>query len=81
MTDSSASGDGESAEDETPRGAQKPETLDSRESVETAESEAPEEDEIPPEARDDEDERYEDRYGEARKVENPDQHRDEEAYD
>lgn len=71
MTESSDSE--ATADDETPRGASKPEELEDREEAGGGESD------IPPEARDREGE-Y-DEYGEAREIANPDQHRDDEAYD
>ncbi|MFB6113420.1 MAG: hypothetical protein ABEJ58_04865 [Halodesulfurarchaeum sp.] len=75
MTDTSDSSEGATAEDETPRGAEEPETLEDR--GETGDGE--EQEDIPPEARDDSDQ-YRDKYDEAREVANPDQHRDEESY-
>ncbi|AXG11591.1 hypothetical protein [Haloplanus rubicundus] len=71
MTQSSDSG--ATAEDETPRGAPKPEELDGREDGEESGED------IPPEAR--EEKEYDDEYVEAREIANPDQHRDDEAYD
>ncbi len=73
MTDSSDSDDEATAEDETPLGAAKPEELEGREKEEG-------ENKIPPGVRDDED-LGPDKYGEAREIANPDQHRDEEEYD
>jgi hypothetical protein len=73
VTDSSDSDHEATAEDETPRGAAKPEELDGRGGEER-------ESEIPPEVRDDDD-FDRDMYGEAREIVDPDQHRDEEEYD
>lgn len=74
MTDSSDTDDEATAEEETPRGAAKPEELEGRGRAGANESE------IPPGIRDDE-ELENDKYGAAREIANPDQHRDEEAYD
>jgi hypothetical protein len=73
VTDSSDADDGATAEDETLLGAAKPEKLDGRGGVEG-------ESEIPPGVREDEN-LDRDKYGEAREIVNPDQHRDEEEYD
>ncbi|MFB6070670.1 MAG: hypothetical protein ABEJ76_06555 [Halanaeroarchaeum sp.] len=69
--------DGATADDETARGADRPEELDTRE---RDDDEAQGDEELPPEAREDDD-YYEDKYDEAREVANPDQHRDDEPYD
>jgi hypothetical protein len=76
VTDSTGDDDGATAESdsETPRGAPKPDELDDRR------ADAETDDELPPETRE-EDDAYEDEYGEAREIANPDQHRDDEAYD
>lgn len=66
--------DGAAAPDATPRGAPEPEALEDREEGGSETSE------IPPAARD-HDANYQDKYDEAREDENPDQHRDDEAYD
>lgn len=80
MTESSDTDSGATAEDETPRGAPAPNELDDREAGDDDDGGEEGERGTPSAIRDDE-ERYHDRHDEAREVENPDQHRDEEAYD
>lgn len=80
MTESSDDTDGATADDETPHGASEPDGFDDREE-ESEESDENEESEIPPEARDKEEDRYRDKHEKGRETANPDQHRDEEAYD
>lgn len=72
--------DGATADDETPRGAPKPAELDGREYGDENDTEAEAETGIPPEVREEEDDDDDDDE-EAREIANPDQHRDEEAYD
>lgn len=73
MTDSPDSDDA-SDQHETARGAAKPPGLDGR-------GESGDEDDTPPPEAHDETDHYEDKYGEAREIANPDQHRDDEPYD
>lgn len=74
MTEPSESDDGATPDGETARGAPAPEAMDGRETADGA-------DEMPPEVSEADGAKYEDRYDEARGTANPDQHRDEEAYD
>lgn len=74
MSGSLDSNDRAVAEDETPRDTANTDETEDRD------DEGEEVHKIPPEARDEE-EYYQDKYDEAREVENPDQHRDEYEYD
>jgi hypothetical protein len=73
VTDSSTSDD-ETTHEETARGAPKPPGLDGR-------GDAGDDDDTPPPEARDETDHYEDKYGDAREIANPDQHRDDEPYD